>query len=163
MRILGADLPRETPGEEPLEQTIVLLDEAGRAIQVRHVFPAGTVIPAREAAVVFGGGTPTGDFGNAAANGLVFTASSGGLSLNNNGDTVTLADDLGATVQSVSYGSEGIKLFIDGVLEDSDTYTGLRNSQPVSIGDFTDRHFSDLTYLTGFIGEVDAVRFSSLQ
>ncbi|NJL29532.1 MAG: hypothetical protein HC897_17415, partial [Thermoanaerobaculia bacterium] len=71
---------------------------------LRFTFPASTVIPAREAAVVFGGGSPTGDFGNAAANGLVFTAT---LGLNNTGDTVTLKDDLGATVQSVTYGSEG--------------------------------------------------------
>jgi len=76
-------------------------------VQIRHTFPAGTVIPAREAVVVFGGGTPTGDFGNAAANGLVFTASTGALGLNNSGDTVTLADDAAATVQSVTYGSEG--------------------------------------------------------
>ncbi|HKP12376.1 MAG TPA: lamin tail domain-containing protein, partial [Blastocatellia bacterium] len=41
---------------------------------VRFTFPAGTMLPAGEAAVVFGGGSPTGDFGNARANGLVFTA-----------------------------------------------------------------------------------------
>ena len=76
-------------------------------IQVRHTFPANTVIPAREAAVVFGGGTPTGDFGNAAANGLVFTASTGTLSLNNAGDTVTLADDSSATVQTETYNGAG--------------------------------------------------------
>jgi beta-lactamase superfamily II metal-dependent hydrolase len=76
-------------------------------VQIRHTFPPGTVIPAREAVVVFGGGTPNGDFGNAAANGLVFTASTGALGLNNSGDTVTLADDTAATVQSVTYGSEG--------------------------------------------------------
>ena len=74
---------------------------------VRHTFPANTVIPAREAVVVFSGGTPTGSFGNAAANGLVFTASTGALGLNNDGDTVTLKDDMGATVQAVTYGSEG--------------------------------------------------------
>jgi len=76
-------------------------------VGLRHTFPAGSVIPPREAAVVFGGGSPSGSFGNAAANGLVFTASSGGLGFNNTGDTVTLADDGGATVQAVSYGSEG--------------------------------------------------------
>lgn len=75
--------------------------------EVRHTFASGTVIPPREALVVFGGGSPTGDFGNAAANGLVFTADAGTLSLNNSGDTVTLADDLGAIVQQVTYGSEG--------------------------------------------------------
>ena len=74
------------------------------ASATRFTFPASTVIPPREAAVVFGGGTPTGAFGNAAANGLVFTA--GTLSLNNTGDTVTLADDLATALQVVSYGSE---------------------------------------------------------
>ena len=91
-------------GFEPLDVSGYTL---GDALQVRHVFAPGTVIPAREAVVVFGGGTPTGAFGNAAANGLVFTASSGSLSLNNSGDTVTLADDLAVTIQSVVYGSEG--------------------------------------------------------
>ncbi|MCB1033120.1 MAG: lamin tail domain-containing protein, partial [Acidobacteria bacterium] len=76
-------------------------------IQVRHTFPAGTVVPAREAVVVFSGGTPTGDFGNAAANGLVFTASTGRLALNNAGDSVILSDDQGAVLQAVSYGGEG--------------------------------------------------------
>ncbi|HXI92095.1 MAG TPA: lamin tail domain-containing protein [Blastocatellia bacterium] len=75
------------------------------ATQVRFTIPAGKVIPPGESAVVFGGGTPTGAFGNAAANGLVFTAGSGGLSLNNGGDTITIKDNLAVTVTSVSYGS----------------------------------------------------------
>ena len=73
--------------------------------QVRFTIPAGKVIPPGESAVVFGGGTPTGAFGNAAANGLVFTAGSGGLSLNNGGDTITIKDNLAVTVTSVTYGS----------------------------------------------------------
>lgn len=76
-------------------------------IGVRHVFANGTVVPPREAVVVFSGGSPSGDFGNAGANGLVFTASTGGLGLNNTGDTLTLADDTAATVQVVVFGSEG--------------------------------------------------------
>jgi beta-lactamase superfamily II metal-dependent hydrolase len=88
-----------------------LLDVSGWTISdeigVRHVFPADTWVPAREAVVVFGGGVPTGDFGNATANGMVFTASTGTLALNNAGDTVTVADGSGAVVQSVAYGSEG--------------------------------------------------------
>lgn len=57
----------------------------------RHVVPANTVIPANGAYVVFGGGTPTGNFGTA----IVQTASDGELNLSNNGDvvTVTTAND----------------------------------------------------------------------
>lgn len=77
------------------------------AIGVRHVFASGTVVPPREAVVVFSGGAPTGAFGNAGAGGLVFTTSTGTLGLNNTGDTLTLADDTAATVQTVVYGSAG--------------------------------------------------------
>ncbi|MEM6792638.1 MAG: lamin tail domain-containing protein [Acidobacteriota bacterium] len=70
---------------------------------VRHVFAPGTVIAPREAAVVFGGGVPTGSFGNAAANGLVFTASSGGLGLEPSGDTLIFADDAGEVVQEIPF------------------------------------------------------------
>lgn len=74
-------------------------------LSTRHTFPANTIVPAREAVVVFGAGTPTGDFGNAAASGMVFTASTGTLSLNNTGDTVTVKDALAQVVQTVTYGS----------------------------------------------------------
>lgn len=76
-----------------------LSDGAG----LRHVFPAGTVLAAGQAIVVFGGGAPTGDFGAS----LVQTASSGSLSLNNSGDTVTLADTLAAVIATLTYGSTG--------------------------------------------------------
>ncbi len=72
------------------------------AAQQRFIFPAGTIIPANEAAVVFGGGTPTGEFGNASRNGLVFTAA---LSLNNAGDTITLKDHSNVVVEQLIYGS----------------------------------------------------------
>ncbi|GAB4196615.1 MAG: hypothetical protein Tsb002_30080 [Wenzhouxiangellaceae bacterium] len=85
------------------------LSDAATPSSVRHVFPAGTIIPARDAAVVFGGGSPTGSFGTAMAGGRVFTASSGGLSLNNsNGQSVTLADDAGQIVQTVTYTSDAL-------------------------------------------------------
>ncbi|HEX8184123.1 MAG TPA: IPT/TIG domain-containing protein, partial [Blastocatellia bacterium] len=71
--------------------------------QVRHVFAAGTLLPPFEALVVFGGGSPSGRFGNAAENRLVFKASSGGLSLNNGGDTIRLEDAQGGTVQEIKY------------------------------------------------------------
>jgi beta-lactamase superfamily II metal-dependent hydrolase len=96
---------------ELVNTTYAAIDLAGwtlsDAIGVRHTFGAGAVVPAREAAVVFGGGSPTGDFGNAGANGLVFTASTGTLGLNNAGDTLTLRDSGGAVVQTVAYGSAG--------------------------------------------------------
>jgi len=68
------------------------------ATQVRFTIPAGKIIPPGEAAVVFGGGTPTGAFGNATANGLVFAIGGSGLSLNNGGDTITVKDNTSVTV-----------------------------------------------------------------
>lgn len=75
-----------------------LSDGAG----VRHEFPIGTLLDDQCAFVLFGGGTPTGDFGNS----IVQTASSGALGLNNGGDTVTIADETGTPVLTVTYGSE---------------------------------------------------------
>lgn len=75
------------------------------AESVRHVFAAGTVVPPFEAAVVFGGGTAKGRFGNAAENNLVFRASTGGLSLNNGSDRVRLEDAEGRLVQEITYGA----------------------------------------------------------
>jgi predicted extracellular nuclease len=69
---------------------------------VRHTFPAGTVVPASCAIVVFGGGTPTGAFGGS----VIQTASTGALGLNNGGDSVTLFDGSG-DVAAYSYGGEG--------------------------------------------------------
>ncbi len=68
----------------------------------RHIFPAGTVIPADCTIVVFGGGTPSGSFGNA----TVQVASSGALGLNNGGDTITVNDGVYDQV-NYTYGSEG--------------------------------------------------------
>lgn len=66
------------------------------ASQVRHTFPAGTILPSRGVIVVFGGGTPTGSFGGA----LVQTASSGQINLNNAGDMLTLKDAQGNTIRT---------------------------------------------------------------
>ncbi|MEM7113296.1 MAG: ExeM/NucH family extracellular endonuclease [Chloroflexota bacterium] len=70
---------------------------------VQHTFPNGTIVPDQCAIVVFGGGTPTGSFGDA----LVQTASTSSLSLNNGGDTVTLNDG-NSDVASYVFGSEGV-------------------------------------------------------
>ena len=72
-------------------------------IGVQHTFTANTIIPAGCALVIFGGGTPTGDFGQS----VVLTASTGNLSLNNTGDVMTLFDLTATPVVSYAYGSEG--------------------------------------------------------
>jgi len=72
----------------------------------RHIFPASTVIPPRGALVLFGGGTPTGNFGGA----IVQTASEGAteadrqLNLSNGGDIITIknTNDITALVYSSS-------------------------------------------------------------
>lgn len=117
----------------------------------RHVFPAGTVVGAGQAVVVFGGGTPTGDFGGA----IVQTASTGGLGLNNGGDTVNFSD--GTDTVSHAYAAEGSNdqsvtrdpdltgsfvqhstttsglLFSPGFLNDGTTPFGAAASQPIDI------------------------------
>ena len=62
--------------------------------QERHVFPQGTIIPSGGVLVLFGGGNPTGVFGNA----IVQTASAGILNMNNAGDFVTLYNTNGEVV-----------------------------------------------------------------
>ena len=71
---------------------------------VKHTFPAETIVPAKGVIVVFGGGTPTGNFGGA----IVQTASSRSLSLNNDGDTITLNNST-SDIATHIYGSEGGK------------------------------------------------------
>jgi hypothetical protein len=76
----------------------------------RHIFPTATIIPAKSALVLFGGGTPTGDFGAA----IVQTASEDldpaddninpELNLSNSGDIITVKNtmDVVALVYSSS-------------------------------------------------------------
>ena len=71
-----------------------LKDAAG----AKHVFPGGTSLGPETSVVVFGGGAPA-----ASIPGLVQTASSGSLGLNNGGDDVTLTDGSGIDVLSYSY------------------------------------------------------------
>ena len=56
-----------------------------------HEFPDSTLINPGQAVVVFGGGTPSGNFGGA----QVFTASNQVLNLTNMGDLMTMTDSLG--------------------------------------------------------------------
>lgn len=87
------------------------LDISGWAIveetTVLHIFPASTELAVDQAIVIFGGGTPTGDFGGA----IVQTASEDvegfGLSLSNAGDELFVADALQQVVAFISYGAAG--------------------------------------------------------
>ena len=74
------------------------LDISGYSVhdnaQERHVFPVGTIIPSGGVLVLFGGGNPTGAFGNA----IVQTATGGILNMNNAGDFMTLYNNNGEVV-----------------------------------------------------------------
>ncbi len=86
----------------PVDVSGVVLSDS---VSNRFTFPAGTTLAANQAAVIFGGGTPSAsdpNFGGA----LIFTTSS--LGLNNTGDTVTLKLAVGGTdlvVATETYGS----------------------------------------------------------
>ena len=69
------------------------------AVAVRHIFPAGTFLLPEHYLVVFGGGLPQ-------LPGVSWQlASTGGLSLNNTAETLTLFDLNNQLVQQVVYGS----------------------------------------------------------
>ena len=70
--------------------------EGIEAATFNHVFPEGTVLQPGKALVVFGGGTPTGEFGGA----IVQVSTSGDMNLNNAGDVMTLSDADGLVILS---------------------------------------------------------------
>ena len=80
---------------------------------VQHTFAGGTVLDPGGTLVVFAGGTPTPGSGlqdwcaALPASVDVVVSSTGSLSLNNGGDTVTLATAGGSTVDAYAYGGEG--------------------------------------------------------
>jgi methionine-rich copper-binding protein CopC len=95
---------------EIVNATGVAVDISGWTVSdgasLRHTFDPGTVIPHLGSIVIFGGGTPTGDFGGSAV--VVTNAGVSTLfGLNNGGDTVTLADASGNVMASATYGAEG--------------------------------------------------------
>ncbi|MBV7268921.1 lamin tail domain-containing protein [Winogradskyella luteola] len=70
------------------------------AVSVRYTFPLGTILQPNSFLTVFGGGTPTGISGTV-------LVSSGPLSLNNGGDTITIRDGGGTEVLSLTYSNAG--------------------------------------------------------
>lgn len=71
------------------------------ALETRYVFPAGTVLPSGRAAVIFGGGSPSGYFGGAE----VFTAD--GLDLDNTRESIELSDEKGNPVAEFVFSGSG--------------------------------------------------------
>ena len=117
-----ADPPGDTAGDvnhdgnrSPVEDEFIeLLNNGAKAAdlsnwslsdaaKVRHTFAAGTTLAPGDTLVIFGGGKPQ------SIKGQVVTASSGGLSLNNNGDVLTLRDAAMEVMDSLSYGNAADK------------------------------------------------------
>ena len=103
----NGDGTREAFGDEFVElvnTNTSQLDISGYTISdgagLRHTFPANTILDGGKAAVVFGGGSPTGDFGGA----TVQTATGGTLSLNNNSDKVVITDNNGNIIIEFAWG-----------------------------------------------------------
>ena len=72
----------------------------------RHTFPSGTVIPAHGVYVLFGGGAPSGDFGNA----QVAATTTGNMNLNNAGDRIIILDASGNEYLTFDTAVEGVGL-----------------------------------------------------
>ena len=112
------------------------LDISGYSVhdnaQERHVFPEGTVISSGGVLVLFGGGDPTGAFGNA----IIQTATSGKLNMNNAGDFVTLYNTNGEVVLTFD-----IEPFSDNPNESYTRYLDL-NTQPDADGNLFYQHAS---------------------
>jgi hypothetical protein len=75
----------------------------GDVLELRHTFPAGTVIDPGCGLILFGGGSPIGNFGNFS----VQTASSGNLGLNDNMEIIYIYDSQLEIITSLAYGEEG--------------------------------------------------------
>ncbi|MGW8144290.1 MAG: lamin tail domain-containing protein [Anaerolineales bacterium] len=74
----------------------------GDALDIRHTFPSGSIVQPHCPLILFGGGTPIGEFGN----GLVQIASTGKLNLNDHGDNVYLYNETLTIIKSLSYAEE---------------------------------------------------------
>ncbi|MCB0596107.1 MAG: lamin tail domain-containing protein [Phaeodactylibacter sp.] len=76
------------------------------ANEPRHTFPPGTVIPPGGVYVLFGGGSPSGDFGGA----LVGVSTTGNMNLNNAGDRIIIKDEQGNIFLTFDTSTDGAGL-----------------------------------------------------
>jgi hypothetical protein len=109
------------------------LETGQGTLTVRHVFRPGTVLAPGSAVVVFGGGTPTGSFGNS----LVTVASSGNLALINAptfAESIALLDSTLLTVDQVLYIQSTPNV---SYVRDVSGQLVLQSSLPGAIGGFT--------------------------
>jgi hypothetical protein len=92
------ELYNDTPFPQDISNfTISRFIITGGTTEERYRFPLGTLIGAKKALVIFGGGTPTGAFGG--SNVLVSTNSTG-LGLSNSGQRIYFMNSDGAVLQS---------------------------------------------------------------
>lgn len=94
--------------DQPVDLSgFTLFDNDGLAAGVpKHTFPPGTIVPARTAYVLFGGGTPTGSFGGA----MTGVSTSGDMNLNNAGDAITIKDTQGNVFLTFDTATDGAGL-----------------------------------------------------
>jgi len=104
----NGDGSRSAQGDEFVElvnTNSIALDISGYTIYdnvgLRHTFADGSILSGGGVAIVFGGGSPTGEFGGAD---IVTTATGGSLSLNNAGDKVIINDKNGNQIIEFEWG-----------------------------------------------------------
>ncbi len=84
---------------DPLDVSGWQVLDTNSQVLVRHIFPENTVIEAGAALVLFGGGSPTGTFGNS----IVQVASSGSLGISNSNEQLLVVDAAEDTVIVLGY------------------------------------------------------------
>ena len=104
----NGDGTRSAAGDEFIEigslaNCVLILDgvTVADSQEDQFTFPADVRLEPGKVVVIFGGGSPLGDFGGA----QVFTAS--GLALNNDGDSVEIKSPEGTRLELETYASEG--------------------------------------------------------
>lgn len=118
-------------------------DTTGSNGTKRYEFPAGTTLAPHNAVVVFGGGTPMGDFGGS----LKFTAGGSGLSLGNTGEVLQIKNPAGTVV---------ITFNMDALSNNPDeSYT----RSPDITGDFVQHHLANAAKLFSPGTKVDGSSF----